>query len=244
MGGRPESSDAWETNPAESPSAVDSQRRRSRRGVLGFAVVLLAACSAFLIVPTTASAVRLPRLPAVAGAPSDIATAAADALAALWDDDPSYGERLAVLVPLVAVAAKVSPEVLSQVWLSAPRKRMIVLLSALTQVGVPYRPRRATPGFGFDCSGLTSWAWRQVGKYLPHQSGRQIRTIAKSSKQRVLPGDIVYYPGHAMMAIGVGVAMVHSPYPGRSVEVSPPTGRWERIARIGTPDGLRAPLPA
>lgn len=244
MGGRPESSDAWETNAAESPSAVDSQRRRSRRGVLGFVIVLLAACSALLLAPTAASAVRPPRLPAAAGAPTDIATAAADALAALWGDDPSYGERLAVLVPLVAVAAKVAPEVLSQVWLSAPRKRMIVLLSALTQVGVPYRPRRATPGVGFDCSGLTSWAWRQVGKYLPHQSGRQIRTIAKSSKQRVLPGDIVYYPGHAMMAIGVGVAMVHSPYPGRSVEVSPPTGRWERIARIGTPDGLRAPLPA
>lgn len=212
--------------------------------MLGALIIMLLGTVGLVGTPTAASALTLPRQPAGAGAPTEIATAAADALAALWGDDPTYPDRLAVLVPLVATAARVPAEALGQVWASAPRTRMIVLLSALTQVGVPYRARRATPGVGFDCSGLTSWAWRQAGRYLPHQSGRQIRTIAKSSKQRVLPGDIVYYPGHAMMALGVGVAMVHSPYPGRTVEVSPPTGRWERIARVGTPDGMRAPLPA
>jgi hypothetical protein len=120
---------------------------------------------------------------------------------------------------------------------------MIALLSALSQVGVAYRARRATPGVGFDCSGLTSWAWAQAGRYLPHQSLRQIRRLRKSSKAEVLPGDILYYPGHAMMAIGIGAVMVHAPYPGRSVEVSPPTGHWERIVRVGTPDGKKAPLP-
>ena len=243
MDGNPASADAPHGDGIKRRVGAARRPRRGRLGVIAALVVMLVGVSGAIFVPTPATALRLPTQPALAGAPTDIATAAADALSALWSDDPSYADRLATLVPLVATAGKVAPEALSLVWSQAPRKRMIVLLSALTQVGVPYRPRRATPGVGFDCSGLTSWAWRQVGKYLPHQSGRQIRMIAKSSKQRVLPGDIVYYPGHAMMAIGVGVAMVHSPYPGRTVEVSPPTGRWERIARIGTPDGLRAPLP-
>ena len=170
------------------------------------------------------------------------AVAAADALAALWAKRSDVGDRLAVLVPLVAEAAKVSEGDLASAWSRASRRRMLVLLSALTQVGVPYRSRSATPGVGFDCSGLTSWAWSQVGVWLPHQSRRQIRAIPRSSKARVLPADILYYPGHAMLALGVGVAMVHAPYPGRGMEVSPPTGRWARYVRVGTPDGKRAPV--
>ena len=219
-----------------------SPKRRVRRlaiAVLTFVLTLVG----LVDVAGPAHALRRPSRPAVAGSQTVLAVAAADALAALWARDEAYADRLAVVIPLVAQAGKVSPDLVASAWASASRERMIALLSALSQVGVPYQARRASPGVGFDCSGLTSWAWAQAGRYLPHQSLRQIRRLRKSSKAEVLPGDILYYPGHAMMAIGVGAVMVHAPYPGRTVEVSPPTGRWERIVRVGTPDGKKAPLP-
>lgn len=216
---------------------------RARR-VLGLLVAsLLAVTTGLVSWPTPSGALLAPRAPAVAGSAAPIAVAASEALAALWTDDPSYADKLAVVVPLVAAAGKVPADQLAAAWTKASRKRMIVLLSALTQVGVPYRARRASAGVGFDCSGLTSWSWAQVGKYLPHQSGRQIRAIPKSTKEQILPADILYYPGHAMLALGVGLSMVHAPYVGKTMEVSPPTGRWARIVRVGTPDGQRAPLP-
>jgi len=216
--------------------------RVRRRAQLAFAA-LLAFAVGLVALPASSSALRAPRLPAVAGSVDPLAVAASEALAALWADDPSYADKVAVVVPLAAAAGKVPADQLAAAWAKAPRKRMLVLLSALTQVGVPYRARKATAGVGFDCSGLTSWAWAQVGKYLPHQSLRQIRAIPKSSKERILPADILYYPGHAMLALGVGLAMVHAPYQGKTMEVSPPTGRWARIVRVGSPDGQRAPLP-
>ena len=223
-------------------SRQSTGRRRAGR-VLGTLAMVLAVTVGLFEFASPSYALRRPARPAVAGSEAPLSVAAAAALGALWTNDPSYTDRLAVVVPLVAAAGKVEPERVAAAWSTASRERMIALLSALSQVGVPYRARRATAGVGFDCSGLTSWAWAQAGRYLPHQSLRQIRRLRKSSKAEVLPGDILYYPGHAMMAIGVGAVMVHAPYPGRSVEVSPPTGRWERIVRVGTPDGKKAPLP-
>ena len=95
---------------------------------------------------------------------------------------------------------------------------MVALLSALTQVGVPYRRLGDTPGRAFDCSGLTSWAWSQSGVALPHQSGRQIRGVPDRPRGRVKPGDLLYYPGHVMMALGLGGAIVHAPNTGNVVE--------------------------
>ncbi|MGO1056105.1 C40 family peptidase [Crossiella sp. CA198] len=39
--------------------------------------------------------------------------------------------------------------------------------AALTQLGVPYRWGASNPGRGFDCSGLTQWAYRQAGVAIP-----------------------------------------------------------------------------
>ncbi|CAB4825202.1 MAG: hypothetical protein F2737_12080 [Actinobacteria bacterium] len=216
---------------------------RVSRTLIGAALALVATVVGLVPSPAASTALSKPARPAVAGSNTALSVAAAEALAALWARDDTYADKLAVVVPLVAVAGKVSAGRLADAWSTASRQRMIALLSALTQVGVPYRARRAAAGVGFDCSGLTSWAWAQGGRYLPHQSLRQIRTIRRSTKAEVLPADLLYYPGHVMLALGVGAAMVHAPYPGRSVEVSPATGRWERIVRVGTPDGQRAVAP-
>ncbi|MEY4372428.1 MAG: hypothetical protein RL219_1197 [Actinomycetota bacterium] len=173
--------------------------------------------------------------PAVAARPNAIARAASAALWSLWYGVSEYDERLDELVPLVADAAGISAVDLARAWRFASQERMVVLLSALTQVGVPYRKFQANPGQAFDCSGLTAWAWSQVGVSLPRQSLKQIRMVRRSSRAAVQPADLLYYPGHVMLALGVGQAMVHSPNRGATVTVSPAIVRRVRWMKVGSP---------
>ena len=178
---------------------------------------------------------RLPARPALAARPNAIASAASEALWSLWYGAEEFDERLDRIVPLVAAEAEVSAADLDHAWASASRQRMVVLLSALTQVGVPYRRFQSSPGRAFDCSGLTSWAWSQVGVFLPRQSRKQIRMVRRSTKAAVQPGDLLYYPGHVMLALGVGQAMIHAPNRGATVRVSPAIARRVQWMRVGSP---------
>lgn len=105
-------------------------------------------------------------------------------------------------------------------WGRADVAHQIAVLSALGQMGVPYRRNTSKPGVGFDCSGLTTFAWAQAGVTLTRQSAAQMRQSAARTVETAQAGDLVYYPGHVMMWLGVDYAVVHSPYSGRTVEVS------------------------
>ena len=104
-------------------------------------------------------------------------------------------------------------------WAAADLDHQRAILAALTQVGVPYRTNASSEGVGFDCSGLTSWAWGQAGVEIYHQSGTQISEARRIERDAAQPGDLVHYPGHVMMYLGVGEAIVHSPHTGATVEI-------------------------
>lgn len=75
--------------------------------------------------------------------------------------------------------------------------------AAKSQLGTPYVWGGSQPG-GFDCSGLTSWAYRQAGMEIPRTAesqavGRQV------SYQELQPGDLVIWDGHAAMYAGDGM---------------------------------------
>ena len=149
-------------------------------------------------------------------------------------DAPESGtERsslLRLLATVVAGETKVDPLSLESVWLRTDERRMRVILSALAQVGTPYRYAGNQPG-GFDCSGLTSFSWQQVGVKLPRSSGDQINALAPRAFQQLEPGDIIWRPGHVGMYLGAGDAMVHSPQTGKSVEVR----KMGKAIRFGSP---------
>lgn len=74
--------------------------------------------------------------------------------------------------------------------------------AAMSQVGTPY-VWGGTGAGGFDCSGLTQWAWRQAGVELPRTAesqavGRQV------SAAELQPGDLVVWDGHVAMYSGNG----------------------------------------
>ncbi|MEX2626717.1 MAG: NlpC/P60 family protein [Ilumatobacteraceae bacterium] len=158
----------------------------------------------------------------------EVAASAARALDALdaWsaEGDPTrYVEYLSVRDETAEQAAAelgVDADDLVLAWSAAPPTKQVALLGALTQLGVPYRTRASEEGVGFDCSGLTTYAWGRAGVQLTRSSGDQVREAAEVDRDDADAGDLVYYPGHVMMYLGVTDAVIHSPNSGNHVEIT------------------------
>ncbi|MCU1399548.1 MAG: hypothetical protein JWN62_2657 [Acidimicrobiales bacterium] len=127
------------------------------------------------------------------------------------------------------------PGAMTTAWQNADFAHQTALMAAFTQLGVPYHRNTSKAGEGFDCSGLTTYAWGVAGTTLVRQSGGQIRAAAARTADTAMAGDIVYYPGHVMLWLGVDNAIVHAPYTGRNVEVD--TVAKRRSVRYGNPIG-------
>jgi len=140
-----------------------------------------------------------------------------------------------VTVELVADRLALDPDELEAAWADSDVNHQAALLAALTQVGVPYQRYAMKPGVGFDCSGLTSFAWGQAGFDLPHSSTRQIRAAEPRTRETAQAGDLLRYPGHVMMWLGVGQAVVHAPQPRHFVEVKNLTTRSMKRSTFGDP---------
>lgn len=77
-----------------------------------------------------------------------------------------------------------------------------------SKIGAPYSWGAAGPS-AFDCSGLTTWAYQQVGKAIPRTSQAQAAQGQQVSVDQVQPGDIVaYYGGASHVGIYVGNGMI------------------------------------
>ncbi|MDO5067378.1 MAG: NlpC/P60 family protein [Propionibacteriaceae bacterium] len=92
---------------------------------------------------------------------------------------------------------------------------------ALAQVGKSYVWGTSGPNT-FDCSGLTSYAYRQQGISLPRSARQQYRIGTPVAKGDLQPGDLVfYYSGisHVGMYIGDG-KIVHAANPRSGINVT------------------------
>ncbi|WP_063775097.1 C40 family peptidase [Streptacidiphilus anmyonensis] len=133
----------------------------------------------------------------------------------------------------------------------ASGKAAIVLRAAMAQFGVPYswgggnatgptRGQCCSPGgqdgsriTGFDCSGLTLYAYAQVGITLPRTAAEQAgvgrRIPASAGLGALRPGDLIFYgyiPGddasiyHVAIYAGAGM-QIAAPRPGEGVLEQP-----------------------
>ena len=98
------------------------------------------------------------------------------------------------------------------------RKR--ALRVARNQHGDPYKWGAAGPN-AFDCSGLTSFAYKRVGKALPRTSSMQRSATKRIRAGQARRGDLVFFHGsngvyHVGLYAGRG-RIWHSPQPGTRV---------------------------
>lgn len=100
----------------------------------------------------------------------------------------------------------------------ASSKGAQVVEIAKRYIGTPYVYGGSTPS-GFDCSGFTSYVYRQIGIELPRTARAQQAFATRTSSPR--PGDLVFYnypATHVMIYVGNGL-VIDSPSPGKTVQV-------------------------
>ncbi len=130
---------------------------------------------------------------------------------------------------------EIDPDQLRDEWAATSDDKQEAVLSALSQLGVPYRTYKSKAGVGFDCSGLTIWAFDQAGLDIPRSSRDQFRAAVEIDHDQAEAGDLVYYPGHIAIYLGADI-MVHSPNSGSHVEAAHiPTKRSLRFGDLADP---------
>ncbi len=91
---------------------------------------------------------------------------------------------------------------------------------ALSFQGVPYVWGGESPS-GFDCSGLATYAYRQIGKSVPHYTYAIWAQFPQVPYDQLQPGDMVFFRGLGHMGIYIGGGnMVHAPQTGDVVKVT------------------------
>jgi cell wall-associated NlpC family hydrolase len=213
--------------------------RRAAVAVLTFGSVLTVLLAVLAPAPAEAATVRSisPALAQVAGQALDAVSELTDVEHTLGADQAGTYDRQALLsfnryvrlrddaASLAATELGIPAATMRAAWALSDLDKQTALLAALTQLGVPYRTNRSEPGVGFDCSGLTAYAWGVAGQELVRQSRGQINAAKRVERTAAQAGDLMFYPGHVMMFLGIGDAIVHSRQRGSEVEITFLTGR-------------------
>lgn len=119
---------------------------------------------------------------------------------------------------------------------------------AQKQQGTMYRFGGESPKTGFDCSGLTQFAFGQgAGVSLPRTASEQYDAAVKIPKGEASKGDLVFFNTRGKHIGHVGIYLgdnkfVHAPRAGKAITTEPLEGYWaERLVGFGRIPGACKP---
>ena len=101
---------------------------------------------------------------------------------------------------------------------------------ALTFVGYPYVYGGSSPS-GFDCSGFTSYVFKNTVGSIPRVAQAQYDATTRVSRDDLLPGDLVFFGSSTSSISHVGIYVgsnqfIHAPSTGDVVKYSSLTGSY------------------
>ncbi|MBV8081194.1 MAG: C40 family peptidase [Actinobacteria bacterium] len=163
------------------------------------------------------------RLAAQAAARARAAAAAAAAARARAAAAARAQTTTTTVTPTTTVATAPAPPPVSGLQ-GYPQAAQI----ALQYIGVPYVWGGSTPA-GFDCSGLVSYVYAQLGVILPHYAAAQYGYGDAVPESALQPGDLVFFAQLDHVGIYIGN--------GQYVD-APDTGSFVRIDSLNDPWAL------
>lgn len=114
---------------------------------------------------------------------------------------------------------------LSLVKDKASDQATVMVVQAMSLLGVPYRRGGNTESTGFDCSGFVRHLYeKSLGRLLPRRAEEQARATQVIDREELKPGDLVFFNtmrrafSHVGIYVGDG-KFIHSPRAGKSVQV-------------------------
>lgn len=116
--------------------------------------------------------------------------------------------------------------------------RESIVKFARSALNTEYKYSGSGPDGGFDCSGLTQYAYEQSGIKIDRTASSQYRKAKKIEKKELLPGDLVFFstygPGvtHVGIFIG-GNSFIHAPSRGKRVEIADMENAYWKKAFVG-----------
>jgi cell wall-associated NlpC family hydrolase len=99
---------------------------------------------------------------------------------------------------------------------------------AKAQVGIRYTNGGTSPRTGFDCSGLTQYAYARAGKHIPRTAQQQYAAAIRIHRKYARPGDLVFFYSNGVVT-HVGIFAGHW-----SIYASPHAGARVKLQKIYT----------
>ena len=140
---------------------------------------------------------------------------------------------LLLLLAVTACAKQViSPDLPATTSASEESRNATAARLATRYLGAPYVWAGSSPS-GFDCSGLVMYAFGKVGVAIPHNAAQQFRLGTPVARDRLVPGDVVFFNQlrHNGIYLGDG-RFVHSTKPG-GVKIARLDDEWFRTRWVG-----------
>lgn len=127
-------------------------------------------------------------------------------------------------------SSSITPPSNSVSYNGSSEKRAAVLEYAAQFLGTPYVYGGSTPS-GFDCSGFTSYVFKNTVGLIPRVAQAQFDATTRVSMDELLPGDLVFFGSSASSISHVGIYVgnnqfIHSPHTGDVVKYDSLTGSY------------------